>query len=46
MDAAIRNGLEARAIALKAVGPATRLFVVQEPGGGEHYVCELQESAP
>ena len=43
MDAAIQNTFEARAKVLKAMGHATRLFIVHELGDGEKCVCELQE---
>ena len=43
MDSAIQTSFEARAKVLKAMGHATRLFIVHELGEGEKCVCELQE---
>ena len=43
MDPATLNSFEARAKVLKAMGHATRLFIVHELGDGEKCVCELQE---
>ena len=43
MDSATLNTFEARAKVLKAMGHATRLFIVHELGDGEKCVCELQE---
>ena len=43
MDATIQTTFESRAKVLKAMGHATRLFIVHELGDGEKCVCELQE---
>lgn len=41
MDSKTRMRYEARAKIIKAIGHPTRLFMVEELGGGERCVCEL-----
>ena len=43
MDSSTKANFEARAKVLKAMGHATRLFIVTELGEGDKCVCELQE---
>jgi DNA-binding transcriptional ArsR family regulator len=43
LDSKQKTNFEARAKVLKAMGHATRLFIVNELADGEKCVCDLQE---